>query len=210
MKNITKHKKVESEFENSNKLLQITLDAMSESVFLIDSDHKILQCNKATLDILGKSNYNEIIGHSCLELVHSTSEQIDWCPVKRMRQSGQREAAVQNINGKWVEISVDPVFNDEGEITGAVHVITDISAQKKAEDDLSESEQQYLTILNSLGDAMHVVDKDLRFIYQNPAMIQWLEKLNLNSDIIDKNLFEAFPFLNYDMSISKSLKQENF
>ena len=206
MKNITKHKKVESEFENSNKLLQITLDAMSESVFLIDSDHKILQCNKATLDILGKSTCREIIGHSCWELLHCTSGQVDWCPVKCMRQSGQREAAVQMINDKWFKISVDPVFNDEGEITGAVHVITDISAQKKTEDALSESEQQYVTILNSLGDAMHVVDKDLRFIFQNPAMIQWLEKLNMNSDIIDKNLFEAFPFLNYDKVYNEYLK----
>ena len=206
MKNITKHKKVETEFENNNKLLQITLDAMSESVFLIDSDHKILQCNKATLDILGKSTYNEIIGHSCWELLHCTSGQVDWCPVKRMRQSGQRETTIQMINGKWVEISVDPVLNDKGEITGAVHVITDISAQKKAENALSESEQQYLTILNSLGDAMHVVDKDLRFIFQNPAMIQWLEKLNVNSDIIDKNLFEAFPFLNYDKVYNEYIK----
>jgi len=99
LKNTVKNKKVEVEFENNNKLWQITLDAMSESVFLIDSDHKILQCNKATLDILGKSNYNEIIGYSCWELVHGTSEPVDWCPVKCMRETGQREATVQMING---------------------------------------------------------------------------------------------------------------
>jgi len=198
VKNITTRNKLKVDFENNDKLWQITLDAMSESVFLIDLEHKILQCNKATLDILGKSNFNEIIGHSCWELVHCTTAPINWCPVNRMRQTGQRESTVQILNGRWVEISVEPVFSDEGEITGAVHIITDISARKKAEDDLSESEQQYLTILNSLSDAMHVVDRDLKIIFQNPAMIQWLEQLNLSSDLISKTIFEAFPFLDYN------------
>jgi len=198
VKNITKDKKVEIKFENNNKLWQITLDAMSESVFLIDLDHKILQCNKATLDILGKSNYNEIIDHSCWELLHCTSVRFDLCPLKRMRQTGQRETTIQKVNGKWVEISVEPVFNEEGGITGAVHIITDINSRKKAEDALKESEQKYLTILNSLSDPMHVVDKDLKITFQNPAMFQWLENLNLKSDNIGKSIFEAFPFLDYD------------
>ncbi|UCC20492.1 MAG: PAS domain-containing protein [Promethearchaeota archaeon] len=195
VKNASKQNKFESEFENNNKLLQITLDAMSESFFLIDSDHKILQCNKATLDILGKSSYDEILGHSCWELVHGTLGPVDWCPVEKMKQTRQREITVQLLNDKWVEISVEPVFNNEREIIGAVHVITDINDRKKAEDALSESEQQYLTILNSLSDAMHVIDRDLRIIYQNPAMNRWLQKLKVNSDIIGKTIFEAFPFL---------------
>ena len=60
------------------------------------------------------------------------------------------------------------------------------------------SEQTYLTILNSLSDAMHVVDRDLIIKYQNPAMINWLTKLNISSDIVGKTIFEAFPFLEYD------------
>ena len=60
---------------------------------------------------------------------------------------------------------------------------------------LNGSEQQYLTILNSLSDAMHVIDKDFRIIFQNPAMIHWLEELNLRSDNIGKSVCEAFPFL---------------
>ncbi len=193
-----KFRTVETETTNDNKLMQIALNAMNEAVFIIDLDHKILQCNKATLDILGKSHYDEIIGHSCGTVVHGTTDPVDWCPVRRMWESGQREADVQLLNGKWVEISAEPVYNEEGKITGAVHIISDITARKKAEDALNESEQQYLTILNSLNDAMHVVDKNLKIIYQNPAMLKWLEGLNLNDDIIGKTIFEAFPFLDYD------------
>ncbi|MFX1569127.1 MAG: PAS domain S-box protein [Promethearchaeota archaeon] len=62
----------------------------------------------------------------------------------------------------------------------------------------TNSEQQYLTILNSLNDPMHVVDRDLRIMYQNPAMINWLTKLKIDSEIIGKTIFEVFPFLDYD------------
>jgi PAS domain S-box-containing protein len=68
---------------------------------------------------------------------------------------------------------------------------------------LNESIQQYLTILSSLNDALHVVDKELRILFQNPAMIQWLEELNLNSDINGKTIFEAFPFLDYEKVYSE-------
>ena len=196
MKDITE--KIEVELKNKTKLWQTTLDAIGESIFLIDLDHKIIQCNRATLDILGKSSYSEIIGHSCWELVHGTSGPVEWCPMKCMLESGHREATIRQLNGRWVEISSDPVFNDEGEITGAVHIITDITTRKQAEDALRESEQQYRTILNSLSDPMHVIDKDLRIVFKNPAMTEWLNKLNINSDIVGKTVFEAFPFLIYD------------
>ncbi|MCK4381651.1 MAG: PAS domain S-box protein, partial [Candidatus Lokiarchaeota archaeon] len=61
-----------------------------------------------------------------------------------------------------------------------------------------KSEEQYLIILNSLNDPMHVVDKDLKITFQNPAMVLWLNKLNIISDLVGKTLFEAFPFLEYD------------
>ncbi len=45
---------------------------------------------------------------------------------------------------------------------------------------------------------MHVVDKDLKIIFQNPAMNQWLKSLDINSDIKGKTIFKAFPFLDQD------------
>ena len=128
MKKSYKLNKMEIETINDDKLWQITLDAMKEAVFLINTDHKILLCNKATLTILGKSNYDEVIGHSCGEVVHGEKGSVDWCPVRKMWETGRRESDVQLINGKWFEISAEPIHNKEGEITGAIHIISDIKA----------------------------------------------------------------------------------
>jgi len=61
-----------------------------------------------------------------------------------------------------------------------------------------KSEEQYLAILNSLTDPMHIIDREYNIQFLNLAMVLWLNKLNLNSDLVGKTLFEEFSFLEYD------------
>jgi len=165
-----------------------TVDAMSEAVFLIDLDHKILLCNKAALEILGKTDFNEIIGHKCYGLVHGTTEQVDWCPVSKMRSSGNRETIIRKLNGRWMEISANPVYDDnDSQLIGAVHIITDITAKKQVEDALRESEEKNKNILNNLVDPILIIDLSGKFIYSSPQIF------NLTGykpeEIIGKNYF---------------------
>ncbi|MGA1839194.1 MAG: PAS domain S-box protein [bacterium] len=70
-----------------------------------------------------------------------------------------------------------------------------IIEHKRAEETLRESEEQYRTTINSMGDAIHVVDNNLRLILFNDAFTQWNIKLGLPTDINGKSIFEVFPFL---------------
>ncbi len=187
----------------STTLEQAMLDAMSEAVFLIDLDNKILQCNKSTVKLLGKSKKDEIIGQTCWELVHGTSSPVEGYPFMSMRELGQREALIYNLMGREMEISADPLFDEEGKIMGAVHIITDITDQKQMEDEIKGLEENYRTIVNSLTDPIHVVDKNLKTTFLNPAMANWLTKLNINPNIVGKTVFEAFPFLDYEKVFSE-------
>ncbi len=71
----------------------------------------------------------------------------------------------------------------------------DITERKEMEEVLQASEQQYRTIINSIGDAIHVVDKDLRIILVNPALEQRARSLSLNTFQVGKKVNEAFPFV---------------
>jgi len=68
-------------------------------------------------------------------------------------------------------------------------------ARRKAEAALRESERQYRITLDSMGDAIHVVDADLRLILVNGVFERWNKVLGLETDVIGRNLFEIFPFL---------------
>ncbi len=82
-----------------------------------------------------------------------------------------------------------------GEKYHIIGIDHDITEQRRVEDALRASELQYQTTLNSISDAIHVVDKDLRIVLCNPALVQWCRQLGLESDLVGLTVFEAFPFL---------------
>ncbi|MFX1507409.1 MAG: PAS domain S-box protein [Promethearchaeota archaeon] len=49
--------------------------------------------------------------------------------------------------------------------------------------------------LDSMGDAIHVIDSDLRFILFNTAFKQWNKELGLKEDVIGQKIMEVFPFI---------------
>ena len=52
---------------------------------------------------------------------------------------------------------------------------------------------------NAIDDLIHVVDGDMKVIYFNKALHNWLEENGSEKDIIGKNFFEAFHFLSEDI-----------
>ena len=157
---LIERKKAETDLRKIANQWQTTFDAMSESVFLLDIEKKFLQCNKATLDVLGKEKYDEIIGYSCYEIIHGINEPVEWCPMVRMIESGHKESSIAQIGDRWCDISVDPVINDEGTLIGAVHIITDITERKKSEQKLRESEEKYKLLSTVTTD--YVYEWDLK------------------------------------------------
>ncbi|MCK4624321.1 MAG: PAS domain S-box protein, partial [Phycisphaerae bacterium] len=75
----------------------------------------------------------------------------------------------------------------------------DATEQRRVEEALRASELQYQATLNSIGDAIHVVDKDLRIVLCNPALVQWCKQLGLESNPVGMTVFEAFPFLSEEV-----------
>jgi PAS domain S-box-containing protein len=85
--------------------------------------------------------------------------------------------------------------DDKGNAIGLVGIARDITEHKQIQEALRESEQQYRTTIDSMSDAVHVVDKNLRFILFNPVLKDWNKKLGLETDMFGKEVFEVFPFL---------------
>jgi PAS domain S-box-containing protein len=61
---------------------------------------------------------------------------------------------------------------------------------------------QYQLIIDSLTDAVHIVNEKLEFLYVNKKFRNWIKKLGFDSFILNQSLIESFPFL------SDSVKDE--
>ncbi|MFX1326014.1 MAG: PAS domain S-box protein, partial [Promethearchaeota archaeon] len=99
----------------------------------------------------------------------------------------------KNGTRSWVHSELSPM--QIGTETFIQINIQDITEKRQAEEKLRESEQQYRTTIDSLGDALHVIDKDQKIILTNKKLKNWLEELKLNSNVFGVKVYEAFPFL---------------
>jgi PAS domain S-box-containing protein len=62
-------------------------------------------------------------------------------------------------------------------------------------DELAESQAQYRLTIDSMVDALHVVDRDLRIVLINRKFLDWHDELGLARDVVGKELFNVYPFL---------------
>ncbi|MGA1841122.1 MAG: PAS domain S-box protein [bacterium] len=89
----------------------------------------------------------------------------------------------------------DYLFKTEVSTNLLVRAIRYGIERKRIEDALRDSERQYRSTINSMRDAIHVIDNDMRIVLLNNAFKQWNKKLGLLTEVIGKDIFEVFSFL---------------
>jgi PAS domain S-box-containing protein len=140
-RDITERKRAEEEVRNAAAQWQATFDASQDLILLLDRDYRILRANRAAAAFLGLP-LDRIVGGHCFNLIHGTSTHPVECPLARLRESRrhEEEEVLAKEGGPWLSVSVDPVFDQNGELTQVVHVVRDITDRKRAEDALRRSE----------------------------------------------------------------------
>jgi len=130
----------EKKIEVAKKEWERTFDSVSDSIAIIDSDHRIVRMNRAMAERLGVS-FNDAIGKHCYELFHKADRPFLFCPNRQLLADGQPhtvEVHEESLDAIF-EISASPMFDDSGRLTGSVHVARDITDRKRTEKLLLES-----------------------------------------------------------------------
>jgi diguanylate cyclase (GGDEF)-like protein/PAS domain S-box-containing protein len=126
----------------NNNLYRTILDNLYDGVYFVDRERKITYWNKGAERITGYSAA-EVVGRRCSDniLMHVDSQGTllcrDLCPLAAtMLDSSERTADVylQHKDGHRVSINVriNPLRNEQGEITGGVEIFTDNSQKLSA------------------------------------------------------------------------------
>jgi PAS domain-containing protein len=118
----------------AKKEWEATVDAIEDPIFVTDFDYTILRANLATFRELG-TGVNDVVGHKCYEILHCSNHELDDCPGKRARDSGEPASETMLFRGlkKRMTCSVYPqVFAAGG---GLVHYLCEpaINAEQQAE-----------------------------------------------------------------------------
>jgi PAS domain S-box-containing protein len=132
---ITERMRAEAAITQAVKDWQTTFDSVDDTVWLLDIDQRIVRSNKAGERLFHRP-VSEMIGRHCWEIVHGTPQPIPECPILRAKTSLHRESMELRLGEIWVEVTVDPILDTEGRYAGAVHLISDITGRKKADDEI--------------------------------------------------------------------------
>jgi PAS domain S-box-containing protein len=146
-RDITERKEMEDTIEAAASEWETTFDSLTEQVYIIDREYRVVRANKAYAQTLGL-NPDDIIGKHCYELVHKRNSPCSDCSAKEVIRC--RNKVTKNIDahsrGKYYQGVTSPIFDDDGNIVSFITSTRDISEIKKIEDQLQQSQ-----ILASLG-----------------------------------------------------------
>ncbi|MBN2809825.1 MAG: response regulator, partial [Deltaproteobacteria bacterium] len=119
-----------------------TFDAISDIVTVQDLDHRLLRVNQAAARMF-KVSPEAAVGRYCYELFRGLSEPCPDCPVADALVTNmdfQGEIHNRKLN-KIFLTTVSPLKGSDGEVRGVVHFAKDITAQKKLEEQLLQSQK---------------------------------------------------------------------
>jgi PAS domain S-box-containing protein len=164
----TERKRQEEVLKAARHEWQQTFDGSRDGICLLAPDQKILRCNH-TMSGIFKKPLEEIVGKHCYDVVHGTKEPIAGCPVSRMTKSLRRESMELRIDGRWFEVSVDPILDDTKKLRGIVHSLRDITERITSREELARSEEKYRTLAESSPEMVYLIDRDGFVQYVNSS-----------------------------------------
>jgi len=128
------------------------MDALPFYVLIIDEAHNILKANTAVLAHLGVAPEN-ILGKYCPKVIHGLDGPFEGCPLEESVESGQAvEKELLDVQSNfWFKSAIYPIHGVK--VNGKriyFHMVTDITARKKAEERLEASQKELRSLLTHI------------------------------------------------------------
>lgn len=130
---------------------QTTFNSMSDGIGLLDLEGRVLRCNPALSKLLGKPQ-SEIVGDAHHELLQATLGLGDGVCFRRTRETHDRQTTEIQSGCRCFLKTIDPVLDGQGNFTGAVFILSDITEQKQAEAAIRASEERFRLLLDNVQD----------------------------------------------------------
>ena len=181
-----RRKQVERSFHDSKKQLEDIINFLPDATFAIDRSGRLIAWNRAieemtgipSGDMLGKGDYEYAIPFYgfrrsiLIDLINEPDEKISefYSNVYRTGPSITAETDLPHPKGTRIGtlIKVSPLYNQAGEITGAIESIRDITERKLAEEALQKSHEILKGILESPKNlVIFALDQQYRYIAFN-------------------------------------------
>ncbi len=181
LQDITDRKAAEAALLAGRQKYQSLFESIRDSILVVDTERTIVECNQAFLETFGYDK-EHILGKNTLYL-YSDERQFQEMG-KAIKDHRGEKNFVYTVNYKKKSGEIFPgetgVFylkDTDGNISGMIGLIRDVSERKKREDQVRKSEARFRTMVENLFDAVVVINKDGTIRFVNCAACQLFDRM---------------------------------
>ncbi len=208
IQDVSAREQAEDELQNIEDMYSTVFENSVVAITLTDENEKIIFWNRFTENLLGMS-YDDLY----MKPVSSLYPEEEWTMLRSqdIRQKGMQhniETKMINSNQEQVDVSlsISVLKAPDGRITGSIGMISDISEQKKAQEQLHLAEQRYKTVFENSAVAITLTDENENIIFWN----KYTESLlNMNhEDLYMKQVSALYPEDEWQMIRAQDIRRK--
>ncbi len=168
-KEISERKQLEASLRESMATGVALMEAPTDAILFIDPQGIILAVNQISVQDMGQSA-PELCGRSLWELLPKQIVAARREMVAKVIASGHHVVGEEELAGRWSDLVIYPIFNDQGQPGKIAIIARDVTARKESEKILQEKQTQLihagrLTALGEMATGMaHEINQPLTVI----------------------------------------------
>jgi len=192
-RDITERRKIEKEIRDNRDFLENIFKTSADGIVITDPKGSIIMANEAIIKMLGYSQ-DELIGKHVVELFQGEKyEKRNKKLITKLYKDGfviGFEHTWARKDGRLVDIEFNAamLFDKEGNITGTVTNIRDITERKKAEKEIGNARDFLENIFRTSADGIIITDHEGSIIMVNEAVEKMLGYSH--DELIGKHIVE--------------------
>ncbi|MBT7154650.1 MAG: hypothetical protein HN945_19610 [Deltaproteobacteria bacterium] len=156
-----KKNEIQNQFEMNQARLQALFDAITDLVFMADSDFNPQLVNKQ-LDFAGKKCYEAFCG---------LSEPCSICLVDEVKLTHKPAKTERKINNKIYQATFYPILNEGGAVNDVIEIVRDVTKEKEIEQQLIQSDR-LISLGGLVSGIAHEINNPNTFIRGNLSIIK--------------------------------------
>jgi len=143
------------------------IDAIPGYLSVQTRDFRIIEVNESF-----RKDFGDHENRFCYQVYKNRSEKCEDCPVERTFHDGQShrsEEVVKTLDGREVNVLVytTPIRNEAGDVTEVIEMSTDITEQKKFQNQLRDSQSRYHQLFEEVPCFISIQNRELQIIEAN-------------------------------------------
>jgi len=169
LRDITEQKRVGEQLKASEEKHRLITDNLNDMICILDHRARFEYINE---DVVKKltGHSNELIGTSCLKLIHPDDVKTAIKDLQKGIDSGEHGGTIRMLKKDgsiiWMEIHGKAFKDKDGSIKGLL-IGRDVTEQKNINEQIKESEEKYRLITENAHDLIALLNEKFEVLYIN-------------------------------------------